>query len=173
VIAALKGAGQGTVSADDFSPLPCSHPACFSLAFYLKVEERYRPIKQMVNAERYLDLIQNRAIFGTDAESFNAVTDAVYELWSGPAALSPDSQKTLQAIRRLLASATANGGYSPHQALTVAERSVKSIFIHQFMDPATFDLSRSRKCCQVYPQLDGRLIPVCVHNCLKRNSSSV
>ena len=72
---------------------------------------------------------------------------------------SPDSQKTLGAIRRLLASATANGGYSPDQALTVAERSVKSIFIHQFMDPETFDLSRARKCCQVYPQLDGRLDP--------------
>jgi len=171
VIAALTGAGHGTVSADDFSPLPCSHPACFSLAFYLRVEDkRHVPIKQMVNAERYLDLIQNRALFGTDAESFNAVTDAVYELWSGPAALSPDSQKTLGAIRRLLAAATANGGYTPDKALTVAERAVKSIFIHQFMDPETFDLSRARKCCQVYPQLDGRLIPVCVHNCLKRHS---
>jgi len=170
VIAALNGASHGTVSAADFSPLPCSHPACFSLAFYLKVEDkRHVPIKQMVDAERYLDLIQNRAIFGTDTENFNAVTDAVYELWSGPAALSPDSQKALGAIRRLLAAATANGGYSPHQALTVAERSVKSIFIHQFMDPDTFDLSRVRKCCQVYPQLDGRLIPVCVQNCLKRN----
>lgn len=166
VIAALKGAGAGTVSTDDFSPLPCSHPACFSLAFYLKVEDgRYMPIKQMVNAERYLDLIQNRAIFGTDAESFERVTDAVYELWSGPAALSPDSQKALDAIRRLLASAT-TGGYSPRKALTVAERAVKSIFIHQFMDPETFDLSRARKCCQVYPQLDGRLMPVCVRNCL-------
>ena len=172
VIAALTGAGHGTVSLNDFSPLPCSHPACFSLAFYLRVEDkRHVPIKQMVNAERYLDLIQNRALFGTDAESFNAVTDAVYELWSGPAALSPDSQKTLGAIRQLLAAATANGGYTPDKALTVAERAVKSIFIHQFMDPDTFDLSRARKCCQVYPQLDGRLIPVCVHNCLKRHSS--
>jgi len=172
VIAALKGAGQGTVSADDFSPLPCSHPACFSLAFYLKLEDkRYRPIKQMVNAERYLDLIQNRAIFGTDAESFQCVTDAVYELWSGPAALLPDSRKALDAIRKLLASATADGGYAPGKAIGVAERAVKSIFIHQFMDPETFDLSRARKCCQVYPQPDGRMIPVCVHNCLKRNSS--
>lgn len=172
VIAALKGAGEGTVTAEDFSPLPCSHPACFTLAFYLKVEDKkFVPIKQMVNAERYLDLIQNRALFGTDAESFERVTDAVYALWSGPAALSPDSQKTLRAIRQLLASATADGGYSPRQAFTVAERAVKSIFIHQFMDPDTFDLSRARKCCQVYPQLDGRLIPVCVHNCLKRHEA--
>jgi 7,8-dihydro-6-hydroxymethylpterin dimethyltransferase len=170
VIGALKGAGQGTVSADDFSPLPCSHPACFSLAFYLKVEaKRHVPIKQMVNADRYLDLIQNRAIFGTDADSFNAVTDAVYELWSGPAGLSPDSQKALGAIRKLLATATAGDGYSPQKALTVAEHSVKSIFIHQFMDPQTFDLSRARKCCQVYPQLDGRLMPVCIRNCLQQS----
>ncbi len=168
VISALGGAGHNTVCAEDFSPLPCSHPACFSLAFYLKIEEnRYTPIKQMVDAERYMDLIQNRAIFGTDSDSFELITDAVYDLWSGPAALSPDSEKALQAVRHLLASTTANGGYSPRRALSVAERSVKSIFIHQFMDPDTFDLSRARKCCQVYPQLDGRMIPVCVRNCLR------
>jgi len=173
VISALAGAGGGTVSPADFSPLPCSHPACFSLAFYLKIEDnRYEPIKQMVDAERYMDLIQNRAIFGTDSGSFHLITDAVYDLWSGPAALSPDSQRTLNAVRQLLDATTADGGYSPRRALSVAERSVKSIFIHQFMDPDSFDLSRARKCCQVYPQLDGRMIPVCVHNCLKRGRES-
>ena len=171
VMRALAGAVGGTVSAEDFSPLPCSHPACFALAFYLEVAEAsYRPIKPMIDAARYLDLIQNRALFGTDADSFARVTDAVYDLWSGPAALSPDSEKALSAIRRLLAGAT-EGGYSARQALTVAERSVKSIFIHQFMDPDTFDLSRARKCCQVYPQPDGRLIPACVRNCLGQASS--
>jgi 7,8-dihydro-6-hydroxymethylpterin dimethyltransferase len=171
VIAALVGAGGETVRKEDFSPLPCSHPACFSLAFYLKIEEdKFAPIKQMVDADRYMDLIQNRAIFGTDFDSFQQITDAVYELWSGPAALSPDSQKALGAVRRLIASTTAGSGYSPRQALSVAERSVKSIFIHQFMDPGTFDLSRARKCCQVYPQSDGRMIPVCVHNSLRREA---
>jgi len=170
VIRALAGAADGTVSAEDFSPLPCSHPACFALAFYLEVEEKgYRPIKPMIDAARYLDLIQNRALFGTDADSFARITDAVYDLWSGPAALSPDSQKALTAIRRLLAE-VAKGGYSPRQAVAVAERSVKSIFIHQFMDPDTFDLSRARKCCQVYPQPDGRLIPACVRNCLRKET---
>ncbi len=168
VISALEGAGGNVVRAEDFSPLPCSHPACFSLAFYLKIEDnRYAPIKQMVNAGRYIDLIQNRAIFGTDSEGFGLITDAVYDLWSGPAALSPDSEKALLAVRRLIASTTADGGYSPRQAFGVAERSVKSIFVHQFMDPDTFDLSRARKCCQVYPQPDGRMIPVCVRNCLR------
>jgi uncharacterized radical SAM superfamily Fe-S cluster-containing enzyme len=122
------------------------------------------PVKPMVNADRYLDLIQNRAIPGTDADSFALLNEAVYELWSGAAALSPDSQKALGAVKRLLSLATAGNGYSPQKALQIAERSVKSIFIHQFMDPDTFDLARARKCCQVYPQPDGRLLPACVFN---------
>ena len=126
------------------------------------------PIKQLVQADRYLDLIQNRAIFGTDEAGFHAITDAVYELWSGPAALSPDSEKALKAVRRLLASVTEGGGYQAGRAWAAAERSVKSIFIHQFMDRDTFDLSRARKCCQVYPQPDGTLIPACIRNCLKQ-----
>lgn len=170
VIARLRGAGQGTVSPEDFSPLPCSHPACFSLAFYLRVDGgEFMSIKQMIEVEQYLDLIRNRALFGTDEESFHQVTDAVYALWSGPAALSPDSKKALTAVKRLLERVTARGGYQPGQAWAAAERSVKSIFIHQFMDRHTFDLSRARKCCQVYPQPDGRLLPACVFNCLKRS----
>ena len=78
------------------------------------------------------------------------------------------SDKALRAVRNLLLSATAQGGYAPKRAMEVGERSVKSIFIHQFMDPDTFDLSRARKCCQVYPQPDGRLMPACVYNCLRR-----
>jgi len=169
VIAALAGGYQGTVSAADFSPLPCSHPACFSLAFYLRLEgDRFLSIRQLVEAERYLDLIENRALLGTDAEGFAQISNAVYDLWSGPAGLSPDSQTALRAVKRLLAAATRAGGYSPARAFLAAERDIKSIFIHQFMDRHTFDLSRARKCCQVYPQPDGRCIPVCVHNCLRR-----
>ena len=168
VIGALDGCAGGRIRASDFCPLPCSHPACFSLAFYLKVEDgAFLPVNGLVEADQYLCMIQNRGLLGTDAESFRRIQDAVYELWSGPAALAPDSQKALGAVRQLLASATSCGGYAPGRAFSAAERSIKSIFIHQFMDRHTFDLSRVRKCCTVYPQPDGRLVPACVRNCLE------
>lgn len=193
VIRGLHGAVQGMVNASDFSPLPCSHPACFSLAFYLKVDGgRFLPVKSLASQDRYLSLVQNRALFGTDTDNFRQVTDAVYDLWAGtpvrtelprlslgPGDCAPDqtcacqqflSESALKAIRGLIVSATANGGYSPKQALQTGERAVKSIFIHQFMDRETFDLSRARKCCQVYLQPDGRTIPACVHNCMKRGA---
>jgi uncharacterized radical SAM superfamily Fe-S cluster-containing enzyme len=172
VIRALDGAAGGQVAADDFSPLPCSHPACFALAFYLRTDDgRHLPIKRFVQIDRYLDMVQNRAIFGTDAESFEAARDAVYDLWSGPAALVPDSEKALSAARRLLDSAACarRGACSP-AATVAAAKSIKSIFIHHFMDRDTFDLARARKCCNVYPLADGRMMPACVYNCLRRPS---
>ena len=168
VIAALEGACDGRVRAADFSPLPCSHPACFSLAFYLRTADgTFVPIRQLLDTERYLDLLKNRALPGTDAESFALIQDAMYELWSGPAGLAPDSQKTLAAVRQLL-DAINCGPRGPCSAIAATERSVKSVFIHHFMDRHTFDLSRARKCCQVYPLADGRLMPACVYNCLRR-----
>ena len=52
---------------------------------------------------------------------------------------------------------------APEQQALV-EESTETVFVMQFMDPQTSDLSRARRCCQVYPQPDGRLIPVCVRN---------
>ena len=159
------------VRAADFSPLPCSHPACFSLAFYLRVSDDSReflPVRQLLDTDRYLDLVQNRALPGTDLESFAQIKDALYDLWSGPAGLAPDSTRAMQAIRRILDSINSCGRFCATSAARAAEKSMKSIFIHHFMDRHNFDVARVRKCCQVYPLPDGRLMPACVYNCLRR-----
>ena len=168
VIRSLDGTCEGLISAQDFSPLPCSHPACFSLAYYLRAEnKKFLPIKRLVNIDRYLDMIQNRGLLGTDQQSLDHVKQAVYDLWSGPSALAPDSQEALSAARRLLQSVSTSD-LGRNRIAQVVERSIKSVFIHHFMDRNTFDLSRARKCCNVYPLADGRLMPACVYNCLRR-----
>jgi hypothetical protein len=45
----------------------------------------------------------------------------------------------------------------------------KPIVIHHFMDVYTFDLERAMKCCWVYPQADGRLMPMCTYNVFHRH----
>jgi uncharacterized radical SAM superfamily Fe-S cluster-containing enzyme len=77
--------------------------------------------------------------------------------------------KTLRAILDEIS----DSGFEPRKAFTVAERHIKSIFIHAFQDVETFDLSRVRRCCQAYPQPDGKLIPICVQNVLGRNRNGV
>ena len=165
----IDGTCGGTVSAGDFCPLPCSHPACFSLAFYLRTGSRqFTPLRRLFDADRYLDVLQNRAMLGADAETYDKIRDAIYALWSGPSGLAPDSCQALAAVRELLSRVHAAGLCNCRAGVAAASGLLKSIFIHHFMDRHTFDLSRTRKCCQFYPLADGRIMPACVHNCLRR-----
>ena len=164
----LGDAGHPSVTSKDFLPLPCSHPLCFSLAFYLMLSDGgTKSVNQLVEAETLMDSIANKVVFGLDAEEHERVKSLIYALWSGPAANAPDSERVLHTLRALLKDMSCTA-FDPKTAFRQAERSVKSIFIHAFQDAGTFDISRVRKCCQAYPQVDGSLIPACVNNVLRR-----
>lgn len=168
VIRLLGEAGHPAVSAEDFVPLPCSHPLCFNLAFYLMVEGG-RPVSmnQLAGAGTLMDLVTNRTIFGLDAEEHERLQAMIYELWSGPAGAAPDSEAVMKTLRDIL-NEMSRFRFDPREAFTAAERRAKSIFIHAFQDAETFDLARARRCCTAYPQADGSLVPACVHNVLRR-----
>lgn len=172
IIRKLDQAGHPAVRAADFVPLPCSHPLCFSLAFYLITGEGGSvSVNRLVDASSLMDSLSNRTVFGLDADEHQHLKRMVYDLWSGPAGLAPDSQAVLATVRELLrdlSCASCGGGFDPRRVFAVAERRLKSIFIHAFQDAETFDLDRVRKCCQAYPQPDGRQIPACVRNVLRR-----
>ena len=168
VVKALGEAGHPAVSSSDFVPLPCSHPLCFSLAFYLMLEGGgAMSVNQMAETAAMLGSLSNRVIFGLDPEEHERLKKMLYALWSGPSAAAPDSAAVIGTVRRILREISKNT-YDPRRAFIAAERSVKSIFLHAFQDAQTFDLARVRRCCQAYPQTDGRMIPVCVQNVLRR-----
>lgn len=171
VIRLLDRAGQPHVKFADFVPLPCSHPLCFSLAFYLMTDAgRAVSINQLTDAATLMDSLSNRMFFGLAESEQQRLREMIYELWSGPVGAVPDSEAILATLRRLLRdlSSPSCGCFNPRVAFTTMERAVKSIFIHAFQDADTFDLARARRCCQSYPQPDGKLIPACVHNVLRR-----
>ena len=164
VVENLGRAGHPAVSSRDFVPLPCSHPLCFSLAFYLMLEDGGAiAINRLADVDAILDSLSNRVVFGLDAGEHERLKEMLYDLWSGPAAAAPDSAEVIATVRRILREMAATR-YDPRTAFLAAERRVKSIFLHAFQDAATFDLARVRRCCQAYPQPDGRLIPACVRN---------
>ena len=92
--------------------------------------------------------------------------DMIYELWSGPAGAAPDGEAVMRTLRGILDEMAAGGSIAARR-LRCTERRVKSIFIHAFQDAETFDLARVRRCCNAYPQPDGRLMPACVRNVLR------
>ena len=187
VIRMLGEAGHPYVHRQDFVPLPCSSPLCFSLAFYLMLDEPRRTlsaderqgaasersephgavsINRLTDAATMMDAVANRLLFGLAADEHEKLKQLIYDLWSGPVGAVPEGPAVLATLRGILKSLSNSccGPFDPKTAFSVAERKIKSIFIHAFQDAATFDLARVRRCCQAYPQADGRLIPACVRN---------
>jgi len=156
------------IRTSDFTPLPCSHPLCFSLAFYLVLDDDNTvSLNQLVEASKMMDSLANRTVFGLDSDEQESLRDMIYEIWSGPAATAPDSKAVMTTMRNIIDELSCSR-FDPREAFTIAERHIKSIFIHAFQDSETFDLSRVRRCCQAYPQPDGKLIPACIHNVFGR-----
>jgi uncharacterized radical SAM superfamily Fe-S cluster-containing enzyme len=165
VVQRLAAASGGVLRERDFSPLPCSHPSCFALTYLLRTGAgQLVPLPSLVDPERYLDVIANQALLGTDRETLLAVRESLYSLWSSDG-IVPHREAVLATVKRILVDLNTLGpDAAPRAVLAVGTRHVKSIFIHQFMDRTTFDLSRAAKCCNHYPQADGRLLPACVRN---------
>ncbi|MEJ2111812.1 MAG: hypothetical protein P8Z37_18260, partial [Acidobacteriota bacterium] len=168
VVRLLGASGHRAVEASDFIPLPCSHPLCFSLAFYIADHSgSFTSVNRLLHLDKYLDVLSNRVFFGLDSEEQELIRDMVYDLWSGPAGSAPTRAEVLKTIRGLLQQLPC-GYYNPRDTFSIVERHIKSIFIHAFQDCETFDLARVRRCCNAYPMPDGSLMPLCVHNVLKR-----
>ena len=172
VVRLLGNAGRVGVKAADFVPLPCSHPLCFSLAFYLVLDEGGTvSLSEITDASTLLDSVANRVFFGLDSDEYVKLKEMIYKLWSGPTGLVPEGKNVLATLRTLLKrlqTTSSAGRFDPRSVFTVAERKIKSIFIHAFQDAQTFDLARVRRCCQAYVQPDASLVPVCVNNVLRR-----
>jgi hypothetical protein len=172
IVRLLGGAGHPAVKAEDFLPLPCSHPLCFSLAFFLMLDSGSAvSISRLTDAATLMDSLSNRVFYGLESGEHEKLKQMIYDLWSGPLGAIPDSQAILSTLRNILremSNSSTYGSFDAREVFTLAERKVKSIFIHSFQDRETFDMARIRRCCQAYPQPDGRLIPACVHNALGR-----
>lgn len=151
------------VSKGDFNPLPCSHFSCFALAYYLILDKgKFMNLKDFLGREQFLDVIANRTLPGLDESGYGVIKEKIYEFWSA-ADFASTGKQVLDRIKNAIREMN-KPDFSPRKAFSLGSQSMKAIFIHQFMDVHTFDFGRVIKCCNHYPQKDGRLIPMCALN---------
>src|SRR5262249_27491841 len=108
------------------------------------------PLTRLVDVERYLDYVTNRAI--PDVE----VRAALEGLWSAKAAGGSEP-----VMERLECVACASA--IPAEVRELAARGC-TIVGQDFQDPYTLDVAKLRKCCVSEIVPDGRLIPFCAYN---------
>jgi uncharacterized radical SAM superfamily Fe-S cluster-containing enzyme len=135
----------GYLTAADFGPGRCSHPECCYLVYLVSHRNRLMPVNRLLDGGTYGRLIQNQfAVLYPEAQTVFSAAHV-----ETPFTPPPDHAET---------------------STTLAEQAnYKQIVIHHFMDAYTFDLARAMKCCWVYPQGDGRLMPMCTYNVFHRH----
>ncbi len=168
VIGAAEEQTDGLLRRSDFLPLPCSHPSCFALTYLLQIDDGFVPFARFLELDQHLDIIANRGTIRPDAHFETAIRDTIDALWTGSAQV-PDCDKILKSLRRaIFLMYPEDRAIELEERLKVGEGMVKTIFIHGFMDPHTFDAERIKKCCTHYALPDGRLMPGCAYNVLHR-----
>ena len=151
------------VKQGDFNPLPCSHFSCFALAYFLSVDsDNYFSLKEFLGVDNYLVLIANKTLPGLDSSGYSMMKQRLYEFWSAADA-NDLNEKVMLRIKSILKE-MASDGFDQKQALNLGKNNMKGIFIHHFMDVYNFDFSRLVKCCNPYPQVGNRLVPICAQN---------
>jgi len=150
VIAAVAAQLPEWFREEDFVPVPCCSPTCRSATFALYDGEDLVPLPRLVDVERYLDYVTNRAVPDLDVRA------ALEGLWSAKAA---GGSEPVAARLDCIACATA----MPPELREVAARGFM-IVVQDFQDPYTLDVGKLRKCCVAEIVPDGRLIPFCAYN---------
>jgi uncharacterized radical SAM superfamily Fe-S cluster-containing enzyme len=168
VIDGLCAASDGLLRREDFSPLPCSHGACFALSYLFRLGDGgYVPLPRLFPFDDFEAAVTNTAVPSFDGQALDRLRGLIYNVWSGCDAFGC-GDRLLAALRAVFDEFNALGRADARALAALAERRVKPIFVHAFMDAETFDLSRAVKCCVHYVRGDGRLRPACVHNVLRR-----
>lgn len=154
VIKGIEAQTKGWLKMTDFIPVPCPYPTCMSITYVHHDGSEVRPLPRIINVDEYLDFLKNRIV-----SRLSPVTQESLEgLWSASA--TPGSDITTDNY------ACACG--IPLDFFRGIEKEITMIGIHAFMDAYNFDLKRARKCCihQILPE--GKMVPFCVYNNLRR-----
>jgi uncharacterized radical SAM superfamily Fe-S cluster-containing enzyme len=153
VLRRIETQSAGRVAAQDLIALPCSHPDCCAIGYFLADQDgAFRSLAAIVGADdlrRSLSLLGNQIAF---SESLAGVRDALAGVMSESMTLS---RPELVGHLRTICSACDLGGlgellrlaFAPGAtARFVAER-VKRITVKHFMDADTLITERLEQCC--------------------------
>jgi uncharacterized radical SAM superfamily Fe-S cluster-containing enzyme len=176
---------SGRVGPDDFIALPCSHPDCAALTYFIRGDDGgYRSVVQLIGRER---LKEHLVLLGNRIAPDEALWESLTGLMSETAMISrPELIDYLLDVCEVcdlgvrgfiknLGGWLLDRGTVPVEALA---RRVKRVSIKTFMDPWTMNVERLQQCCVHVGSTDGGdpvRIPFCARQAfgaLRRRTSA-
>jgi uncharacterized radical SAM superfamily Fe-S cluster-containing enzyme len=153
-IARFADQTRGRVTADDFIALPCSHPDCASLTYFVRRDDgSYRSVVSMIGRD---NLKERLVLIGNRLAPDDALWDALTRLMSETAMVSrPELIDHLLDICEVCDLGVS--GFVRTLGRWVMDRSdvpvemiakrIKRLSIKTFMDPWSMNVERLQQCC--------------------------
>ena len=159
-------------SADDFTPIPCSDPNCFSLGVAIRTPDGLMPISRYL--PRYKDWASkaNQEMIAAVSDTFDSAgsfTDLMGKV-VGSDALSGLDEEALDALLDLIESLPEDAKDS-HDSQNW--NGMFAIGIKPFMDAYSYDQDRIDKCCVHIISTDGTPVSFCEYNAINRATGNL
>jgi uncharacterized radical SAM superfamily Fe-S cluster-containing enzyme len=157
----------GVFSADDFTPIPCSDPNCFSLGVAVRSKDGLMPISRYLPRYQQWANPANQEMIAAVSDTFDSA-GTFAELMSKVVAsdalsgLDDDAlDALLDLVEQLPEDATAS--HDPQNW-----NGMFAIGIKPFMDAYSYDQDRIDKCCVHIISADGTPVSFCEYNAINR-----
>lgn len=167
VVRRIVDQSGGLFSEDDFTPIPCSDPNCFSTAVAARGPRGLVPVSRYLPQYAEWSSDEARAAVAAVSDTFDQPAAIVAMLkWAcSSAALASLDESTVDTLWELVAALPAENSHSWDGLFAIG--------IKPFMDAYTYDQDRIDKCCVHVVARDGTPISFCEYNALHRPQSNL
>jgi 7,8-dihydro-6-hydroxymethylpterin dimethyltransferase len=156
----------------DFTPLPGTHPLCYSVAYLFHHENAFLPLRRIFTDDEYERVVGNKYLIHPDEGLHELLRNKIDEIWAHETG-DPDAERKLRVLKRIIEELYPVGrNLSAFDRQKIAEKFFKTIYIHAHMDEDTFDVSRVVRCGDLVPDGAKTFIPACSYNLFYRMKDS-
>jgi 7,8-dihydro-6-hydroxymethylpterin dimethyltransferase len=154
-----RGFGSA-IHREDFIPVPMPNPVCAAIGYFFVDSQGVVPMIRAAGVEQTVACIQNQhfAQAGEKMEAF--FREMINNIYANPGKF-PDSPRTLRRLKAFVEKMFPAGRLPAAEQQALAEESIKTVFIMQFMDGWTFDTTRLSKCSCQHLLPGNRRVPSC------------
>jgi uncharacterized radical SAM superfamily Fe-S cluster-containing enzyme len=150
------------ISQEDFSALATCHPLCSSVAYYIAHNQKIIPLSKILDKNDLIRISEKCCCPNPDKDFSRIFWDGVNRLWS-----DGENHASINVLKQFIKKIyPPNGELSINKRWEYAEKMIKAVFIHQYMDENNFDIDRVSRCGDIVIDKSDRLIPVCSYNLL-------
>ncbi|MGE5679738.1 MAG: radical SAM protein [Bacillota bacterium] len=168
VIKNISAAYPEHISKNDFVPLPGSHPLCYSVNYLFNMEGQILPLRRLFSEEEYAAILGKKYLIHPDDNFHLMLMNKINEIWSNGSDIW-ERDKKLKVLKDFISILYPIGrNLNAFERQRIAEKHIKTIYIHSHMDEDTFDISRISRCGDLVPDVNKRFIPACSYNLFYR-----